>query len=249
MLRDSRHAGQKVCVGLPGGAFADRAVDISIELGKLGLQEVDMPVDGLEHARLACETAAVFLRHDHLDDLPPARHQFAERQGFAVGHAPRGRADGLGEVGDRGGVEAIGLGELAGRPGEVAHLTGIDHRERQLRGGEGACDHRLVSACRLEHDQDRSQGAQALDKTLKTFVVTRDDEGLPARPDADVEPILRHVDFDKQIHLPSLHMRARNAAPATVRDRGIGGWGAMLRSGLVNPRSVRAPIRRRDAPP
>ena len=139
-----------------------------------------MPVDGLEHARLACETAAVFLRHDHLDDLPPARHQFAERQGFAVGHAPRGRADGLGEVGDRGGVEAIGLGELAGRPGEVAHLTGIDHREsRQLRGGEGACDHRLVSACRLERDQDRSQGAQALDKTLKTFVVTRDDEGLP----------------------------------------------------------------------
>ena len=138
-----------------------------------------MPVDGLEHARLAGETAAVFLRHDHLDDLPPARHQFAERQGFAVGHAPRGRADGLGEVGDRGGVEAIGLGELAGRPGEVAHLTGIDHRERQLRGGEGACDHRLVSACRLERDQDRSQGAQALDKTLKTFVVTRDDEVLP----------------------------------------------------------------------
>jgi hypothetical protein len=48
-----------------------------------------------------------------------------------------------------------------------------------MRSSKGACDHGLVSACRLERDQDRSQGAQTLDKTLKTFVVTRDDEGLP----------------------------------------------------------------------
>ncbi len=118
----SRRAGQKVGVGLPGWALADRAIDVPIEIGKLGLQEIDMPVDGLEHARLARETTAVFLRHDHLDELRPARRQFAERLGFAVGHAPRGRAYGLGEIGDRRGVKAVGLGALAGRAGEVSRI-------------------------------------------------------------------------------------------------------------------------------
>ena len=208
-----------------------------------------MPVDGLEDARLAGEATAVFLRHDHLDDLPPARHEFAQRLGFAVGHAPRGRAGGLGEVGDCGGVETIGLGELSGRAREVADLTRIDHRQGQMRGGKGACDHRLVSARRLERDQDGMKRAQALDETLETLVVARDGEGLAAWPDANVQPILRHIDSNKHIHLPSLHMRARDAAPATVRDVRMDGWGAMLANGLVNPRSQRAPIRRRDSLP
>src|SRR5690348_6435543 len=38
-LAYARRAGQKVGVGLPGWALADRAVDVPIELGKLGLQE------------------------------------------------------------------------------------------------------------------------------------------------------------------------------------------------------------------
>jgi hypothetical protein len=41
-------------------------------------------------------------------------------------------------------------------------------------------------------------------------------------------------------------MRARDAAPATVRDFWMDGWGAMLANGLLNPRSARAPIRRRN---
>ena len=190
-----------------------------IELGKLGLQKIDMPIDGLEHARLTREATAVFLRHDHLDDLSPARHQFAGRLAFAVGDAPGGRADGFGEMGDRRGVEAIGVGELAGRAGEIADLTGIDDRQRQTRGGERACDHRLVSARRLERDQSGMKSAQALDKTLQAFVVARDGEGVAAWADANVQPIFRHIDSHKRIHLPSLHMRARNAAPATVRIR------------------------------
>jgi hypothetical protein len=43
-----------------------------------------------------------------------------------------------------------------------------------------------------------------------------------------------------------LPMRARDAAPATVRDVEIDGWGAMLANGLVSPSSQRAPIRRRS---
>ena len=56
----ARHAGQKVGVGLPGGALPDHPVDVAIELRKFDLQEVDMLVDGLQDARLARETTAVF---------------------------------------------------------------------------------------------------------------------------------------------------------------------------------------------
>jgi hypothetical protein len=49
-LAHSGHAGQKVGVGLPGGALPDRPVDVAIELGKLGLQEIDMP-DGAPGSR------------------------------------------------------------------------------------------------------------------------------------------------------------------------------------------------------
>jgi hypothetical protein len=116
---------QEVRVGLPGGAVSDRAVDVPIEIGKLGLQEIDMPIDGLEDARLTGETAAVFLRHDHLDDLPPPRHEFAQRLGFAVGHAPGGRAYGFGEVGDRASKDArlsTGYGAAASRRSVLASL-------------------------------------------------------------------------------------------------------------------------------
>ena len=244
-VADSRHAGQEIGVGLPGWAVADCAVDVPLEFGKLGLQEIDMPIDGLENAKLASQATAVLFCDDHLDDLTTARHQLSQRLGFGVRDGPGRRPYGFGEVSDRRGVEAIGLGEFAGRAGEIADLTRIDHRERQMRGGEGAGDHRLVSPSRLQRDQDRRQGEQALDKARQAFAVARDGEGLSTRPDANVQPILRHIDSDKQIHLPSLHMRARAAAPATVRDRGRDGWGAMLRSGLLNPRSARAPIRRR----
>jgi hypothetical protein len=40
-------AGQKVGVGLPRWALADRAVDVPIELGKLGLQEIGLQEIGM----------------------------------------------------------------------------------------------------------------------------------------------------------------------------------------------------------
>src|SRR3984885_2916748 len=86
-LAHARHAGQKVGVGLPGGALSDRPVDVAIEVGKFGLEKIDMPIDGLEHPRLARETTTIFLRHDHLDDLPSAGHEFTQRLGFVVSHS------------------------------------------------------------------------------------------------------------------------------------------------------------------
>src|SRR3954470_17958327 len=51
-----------------------------------------------------------------------------------------------------------------------------------------------------------------------------------------------------------LRMRARpgravGAALASVRAEGTDGWGTVLRSGLIGPRSQRAPIRHRGTHP
>ena len=66
--------------------------------------------------------------------------------------------------------------------------------------------------------------------------------GDQALAKVNVETILRNIDADEhQAPLPSLHMRARSAALATVRDHRTSGGGTMLRIGLDNPRSDRAP--------
>jgi hypothetical protein len=44
-LADAGHAGQEIGIGLPGGAFADRTVDVRFEFGEFGLQQGEMPFD------------------------------------------------------------------------------------------------------------------------------------------------------------------------------------------------------------
>ena len=71
-----------------------------------------------------------------------------------------------------------------------------------------------------------------------------------------VEPILGDVDADEHelsrrgcVHRPRLWIRARHAAPATVRAFGHGGErGATLRHGLIRPSRPRAPVRRQPRP-
>ena len=147
---------------------------------------------------------------------------------------------------DRRGIETVGLGQFAGGSGEIADLAWIDHRQGQMSRRDRAGDDRFIAAGRLHHDQAGSERAQSLHQNRQPFTVARDGEALSARPNVHVQPILRHIDADKVLHVPSLRMRARLTAPATVRADRTGGWGAVLRNGLFDPRSQRAPIRHRN---
>src|SRR3954453_6489299 len=67
----------------------------------------------------------------------------------------------------------------------------------------------------------------------------------------NIKAILRDVDADEArcggrlFHDPSLRMRARRAALATVRvPLGTGGRGTLLFYGLSDPRGLRAPVHR-----
>src|SRR5688572_25093866 len=92
----------------------------------------------------------------------------------------------------------------------------------------------FIAACCFHHDQRRGERPQPLDEARQSFAVALDGEAFAAGTQMYVKPILRHIDTDKVLHVPSLHMRARPAALATVRATGTGGWGTVLRSGLID---------------
>jgi len=98
----------------------------------------------------------------------------------------------------------------------------------------------------FQHDQGGSEPAQALHQRRQSFTVPREGKAFTLWPDMHIQPILGHVNANEVLHIPSLRMRARLAAPATVRAEGTDGWGTVLRNGLIGPRSLGAPIRHRD---
>ena len=113
--------------------------------------------------------------------------------------------------------------------GEHSRIVPIRSAHRQRtharRSHQGRSRPRARIRLRLERDQDRRQGAQTLDKTLKAVVVTRADRTSPRSPGRDLEPVLRHVNSDEQIRLPSLHcgLATRPRRPRSC-IRGIDGW-------------------------
>ena len=126
-----------------------------------------------------------------------------------VGDRPRRRPDRLGEMGDRRGIEPVGLGQLAGGAGKVADLARVDHRQRQLRRGDRARHH----ASRSRRSPPSRPGPEPARRNRSTsaaraFTVARDGEGFAARPHMHIQPILRDIDTDKGFHVPSLRMRA-----------------------------------------
>jgi hypothetical protein len=188
---------------LPGRTVADRAVDVAIEFAELALQQLEMPVDRVENPALGRPAPAIALGDHHLDDLAAACHQLAERLRLRVGNRPGGRADRLGKMSDCRGIDPVGLGQLAGGAGEIADLARIDHGQRQVSRGHRAGDDGFVAAGGLHCDQVRRQCLQPAHELRQAFAVARDGEGLTARPQMHVAPILCHVDPNKMLHVPS----------------------------------------------
>src|SRR3954471_14567995 len=149
------------------------------------------------------------------------------------------------------GIQRIRFGQPAGGASEVADLAWVDDGERQAGASEGGRDREFEAAGCLEHDQSWSQGTQIADQLLESLAITCDREGLPQQAEMNIKAILRDVDADEArcggrlFHDPSLRMRARRAALATVRvPLGTGGRGTLLFYGLSDPRGLRAPVHR-----
>ena len=97
----------------------------------------------------------VSLGDDHLEHLASTGQQRVERGRRLIRPRPGLGAHALGEQRQRLGVELIRLRELAGGPGEVAHLPGIRHHDGHPRRRERRDDGPLVPARRLEDHEHR----------------------------------------------------------------------------------------------
>ena len=102
----------------------------AVEAGEFLLERLDQTGDALLDAR-GGPLLALALGADHLDDLPPPGNQIGQQPRGFVGQGPRLGPGRLGEVGDDGGIDRIGLGTLADRLGEGADLGRIDDDDRQ----------------------------------------------------------------------------------------------------------------------
>jgi hypothetical protein len=83
------------------------------------------------------------------------------------------------------------------RPGEVADLSRVDHRQRQPGRGQGRRHRDLKAAGRLEHHQRRADGCQALGQGREPWSVATHGERLGRRPQMHVEPVLGDIDADE----------------------------------------------------
>ena len=115
----------------------------------------------------------VALLRQHADQLVPAAQHVAQGLGRGIGHQPTGRAHLRREAGQQRRVEPVGLGQVAGGLGEVAHLARIDHDDRQPGRGEGDGDGALIPARRFEHDQRGGERGEGGDEGGMPRVVIR----------------------------------------------------------------------------
>jgi hypothetical protein len=160
---DARHRAQQLLLGPPDGALMHGPVQLALDLGQGFRQPAEVGVDPGVQGGIG-GLAPVALGGEHLERLPPARHQRPQAAGGLARQGPHRRPDRLGEAGDRLGVEPVGLGQPPHRAGEGAHLARVDDRDRQAGRGQGRREADLQAAGGLEHDERRFTGDQAADE-------------------------------------------------------------------------------------
>jgi len=245
------HAGntlQQVFLLPPHRRTANGVVDAGVEYREFlfeGLDETGCAL--LQHTawKLAFPLP---LRHDHLDDLPASGDKLRQQAGIFIGQRPDFRFGGFHEAGDHGGVDRIGLGSLAQSLSEGAHLSRIDHDNRQTRTTQARGHHRLKPASRLHRHRVNAKRRDSGNQRINAVGVPRDGKRLTSRVNMHIQSVLRDVDADNDgFHLhPSLHNRASlPAAQATVRVRWNDERRASLPTGFQCPRGLRSSARHR----
>ncbi len=100
-------------------------------------------------------------------------------------------------MGEDGGVDGVGLGQLSGALGEVADLAGVDDDGGQVGGEQGADGCLLVGAGGLEDDAFRRQGSHPGDELFDAGGVVVEAFPDAGGPGMGVEEVLADIDADQ----------------------------------------------------
>jgi hypothetical protein len=142
--------------------------------------------------------AVVLFDGVHTDELAAAVAEVAEFEGFLGRQRPDGGGDDLAEMGQEGGVDGVGLGELSGAFGEVADLAGVDDDGGQAGGEQGADGGLLIRAGRLEDDPFGREGTHPGDELVDAGGRVVEAFGDGGGSDVGVEEIFADVDADQE---------------------------------------------------
>ena len=129
----------------------------------------------------------------HAHELASSVQQGIELAGRLVGQRTRLGPQGPTEGDQDRRVDRIGLGQPAGRLGEIAGLARVDHGHRQPGGGQRGGTQRLQAASGLQDDQGHRVGAEAGKELVEALTAVGDLEGFLVA-DGDVECGLGDID-------------------------------------------------------
>ena len=199
----------------------------------------DAPPDG---AHRVLEPIALGAQHAH--QLPAPPEQGIERGRDRIGQRPWGRADAFRKQREDVGVDAVRLRELAGGPGEVSDLPGVDHHDRQLGRRDGGDSRPFVAPGGLKDDEGGRQVPEPHPEAREaTRIVGHAPPGVPGTHSHDQLGLrdvnanhgsgLRHeyTSSGRSCHVgPTLRMRAGIPGNCSGSDHGTGNAQATVRS-------------------
>jgi hypothetical protein len=122
---------------------------------------------------------AVALGDEPLKHLATTCRQSVKGPGRLIGQRPGVGAHALGEERQGVGIDPIGLGELAGGPGEVAYLSRGGHDQREPGRGEGGDRGALVSARGRQDVERRGLPVQTPEQRLDAGLIIGHSPAVP----------------------------------------------------------------------
>ncbi len=192
-----RRALEEVILDPPAGVGADRLVEIGVQPGQLPLEPADVGLEAGPERRWGAPEA-VLLRRAHLHQLPPPRHEGRQRLGRGIGDRAGHGAEGVGEVGEDGRIQGIGLGEEAFGLREVPHLPGVDDGQGEPRGREDAREGEFQPPGGLAEHQGGGQGLEPRGERRPPCLGLGHGPGGAGGADGHDALGLGHIDADEQ---------------------------------------------------
>ena len=153
--RSGRYRGPRAEAELARGfVLLDQSCDSAVEVGNLAGEEVDHRLDLRGDLVLARVVTRRFLGFPDIDQLSATSEEIGQSVSRGAARTRDGKVEDRAHLRKDPGIDAVGLGEDTGGPGELARLTWIGPREGEIPFGEGGDEWTVAAAGRLEDDED-----------------------------------------------------------------------------------------------
>ncbi len=207
---------QQLLLRAPDRTLPDRAAELVVQGGQAPIEPGQVRLDLLAH-RLEGAAEAVLLGRAHREELPTARQQGVQRLRRGIRQWSGDGPHRFGELGQNGGIEGVGLRELARRLREVAHLPRVDHHHGQAGRRERPDQGELEPAGGFQDNQGRCPLLQATADRGGAACIVGGDPPLAARAQGGIHALFGDINTDEQGRIlhdglllcgPVLQMRA-----------------------------------------